>query len=504
MTERPNIVLIMTDQQRADFSSAEGYPLDPMPFLDALGERGARFRHAYTPMPTCGPARCSLLTGRFPKATRVRENWGLANITAETDLPSVLREHGYSINLAGKNHTYLTERDFDWSSKYMHTGGGRADRRTDADAEFDEWLDALDHGVSPQPTPFPLENQPPCRVVSDAIACLDERDREKPFFLWLSFAEPHNPYQVPEPYFSMFPEEAIPDRAAGPEAIEAKGDHWRWLRTLIEEKRSGYDAEWRRYRANYLGMIRLIDDQIRRFVEHLEETGQRDNTVLIFVSDHGDYAGDYGLQRKGVGLPECLVRVPFLIAGPGVVASDTMREEFVSLVDLFPTICEMLGVDIPDGVQGRSLWPILCGQPFPEREFRSIYAELGIGGLPYRENERPSLHFPYEGPTFDELNSVTQSGNLKMVRTGNWKLLMDVEGAGELYDLDSDPAELHNRYGDPAYRERQLALTTELLRWAIRTEDDLPGGRYIRKHAPHNWLNTDDAEARHCRPRSNS
>ena len=494
MTERPNIVLIMTDQQRADFSRAEGFALDPMPFLDKLGEHGARFSHAYTPMPTCGPARCSLLTGRFPKATRVRENWGLANITAETDLPSALREHGYSINLAGKNHTYLTERDFDWSSMYMHTGGGRADRRTEDDAEFDQWLDALDHGVSSQPTPFPLENQPPYRVVRDAIACLDERDREKPFFLWLSFAEPHNPYQVPEPYFSMFPEEALPDRMAGPEAIAAKGDHWRWLRTLIEEKRPGYDEAWRRYRANYLGMVRLIDDQIRRFVEHLEATGQRDDTVLIFVSDHGDYAGDYGLQRKGVGLPECLVRVPFFIAGPGVVASDAMRAEFVSLVDLFPTICEMLGIDIPDGVQGRSIWPILCGKPYPEQEFRSIYAELGIGGLPYREHERPPLHFPYEGPTFDELNSVTQSGNLKMVRMGRWKLLLDVEGNGELYDLESDPAELDNRYGDPACREQQLAMTTELLRWTIRTEDDLPGGRYIRKHAPHNWVNACGAD----------
>src|SRR5688572_17851466 len=109
MTHRPNIVLIMTDQQRADFSHAEGYPLDPTPFVDRLGREGARFRHAYTPMPTCGPARCSLMTGRWPKATRVRENSGLGNITALTDLPHTLREQGYRILLSGKNHTHLTE-----------------------------------------------------------------------------------------------------------------------------------------------------------------------------------------------------------------------------------------------------------------------------------------------------------------------------------------------------------------------------------------------------------
>lgn len=487
MNDRPNIVLIMTDQQRADFSRAEGYPLDPTPFVDELGREGARFRHAYTPMPTCGPARCSLMTGRWPKATRVRENAALGHITALTDLPTTMREQGYRVLLSGKNHTYLSENDFDWSSMYMHDGGGRPDRRTERDAAVDEWLKSLDHGVHPEPTPYPLENQPPYRVVSDAMAGLDRTDADAPFFLWLSFAEPHNPYQVPEPYFSMFPENGIPDRAAGLEAIDARGGTWRWLRDLIEEKRPGYDDAWRRYRASYLGMIRLIDDQIRRFVDWLDRSGHLDDTVLIFMSDHGDYAGEYGLQRKGVGLPEVLTRVPLVFRGPGIVANDAMREEFVSLVDIYPTICDMLGLPIPDGVQGRSLWPILAGEPFPEDEFRSIYAELGVGGIHYTEHERPPLHFPYEGPTFDELNSVTQSGNMKMVRMGDWKLTMDSQGNGEMYDLAIDPFELDNRYGTPDHADRQLALMTELVRWTIRTEDDLPVARYVRKRPDRNW-----------------
>ena len=488
MPSRPNIVLVMTDQQRADFSAAEGYPLDPTPFIDHLGTTGARFRHAYTPMPTCGPARTSLLTGRYPKATRVRENSGLANIQAEEHLPGTLHDFGYATWLAGKNHSFLPDDAFDWASTYMHTGGGRPDRRTSADAGFDAWLNDLDHSSYPEPTPFPLERQQPYRIVSDAISILDQHDSNQPFFLWLSFPEPHNPYQVPEPYFSLFPEDDIPDRLAGPEVIPSKGPKWLWLRTLIEEKRPGYDTAWRRYRANYLGMLRLIDDQIRRFVEHLQAMGQWENTVLVFLSDHGDYAGDYGLQRKGVGLPECLVRVPLIITGPGIPASPSQRDEFISLVDLYPTICEMLGLPIPECVQGRSLWPILTGEPFPTEEFRSIHAELGVGGLHYTADERPPLHFPYEGPTFDELNSVTQSGNLKMVRRGDWKLLFDSEGNGELYNLATDPAELVNHYGTPEWFEVQLALTTELLQWTIRTEDDLPGGRYLRKHHPRNWL----------------
>jgi arylsulfatase A-like enzyme len=428
------------------------------------------------------------MTGRFPKATRVRENSALGNVTALSDIPTMLREQGYSINIAGKNHSYVKKEDFDWVSMYMHNGGGREDRRTKDDAAFDEWLVSLDHHVFPEPSPFPLENQLPFRVVSDAMACLEARKAEQPFFLWLSFAEPHNPYQVPEPYFSMFPEEDIPDREAGLDAIAAKGGKWQWLRDLIEEKRPGYDDTWRRFRATYLGMIRLIDDQIRRFVEHLEATGELENTVLIFMSDHGDYAGEYGLQRKGVDLPECLVRVPLMFAGPGIRRNVHLRSEFVSLVDVFPTLCEMLEAPIPDGVQGRSLWPLLSGEEFPEEEFRSIYVEIGIGGLHYTVEERPELHFPYEGASFDCLNSVTQSGNLKLVRMGDWALLMDSQGNGQMYDLASDPAEVTNLFGDSIHRDKQLEMTTELLRWTIRTEDDLPGGRYVRKRPAHNWF----------------
>jgi arylsulfatase A-like enzyme len=487
MSSRPNIVLILTDQQRADFFRSEGFGLDTMPFLDALSAQGARFRRAYTPTPVCAPARCSLFTGRFPKATRVRENGGIQNIFRPQDLVEILRERGYSINLAGKNHSYLKAQDFDfYAAPYWHEKGGRPERRSPEQVRFDDWLSALEHRVCPEPTPFPIESQLAYRVVSDAIECVQTRD-DRPFFLWLSFPEPHNPYQVPEPYFSLFPEAEIPERIAGPEAAQVKGSKWRWMQRLLEEKLPGHDAHWRRYRANYCGMLRLLDDQIRRFVGCLEASGLRENTLLIVTADHGDYAGDYGLQRKGVELPECLVRVPLLFVGPEIGGQASPREEFVSLVDLMPTLCEMLGAEIPYGVQGRSLWPLLIGETSPPEEFRSIYAEVGFGGLPYSEQERPELHFPYERPGFDELNTVTQSGNLKMVRMGRWKLLFDLLGCGQLYDLEQDPGELNNRFEDPGCREVRREMVEELLRWTIRTEDDLPGGLYRPKRTERNW-----------------
>ncbi len=480
VASRPNIVLIMTDQQRADFSRAEGFALDTTPFIDRLATMGVRFERAYTPMPVCGPARCSMLTGRFPRATHVRENGGLRHAFYNADLISLLRDAGYRVHLCGKNHSHRTRADFDFWSEYGHVGGGRRDRRTAAQAEFDAWLQALDHGVALEPTPFPLSCQLPFRIVDDALECLEEQ-RDTPFFLWLSFPEPHNPYQVPDPYFHLFPEAEIPERRAGPEAAEWKGPKWRWMRRLWESKRPGYDAAWPRYRANYCGMLRLIDDQIERFVDGLRSAGRSEDTLLIFVSDHGDYAGDYGLQRKGIGLPECLVRIPMVWCGPGITPQAPVADAFVSLVDVLPTLCEVMGAEVPYGVQGRSLWPLLQGQSGAETALDSIYAELGIGGRSYAEDEYPPLHFAYAGPHLDELNSFTQSGLLKMVRRGPYKLLYSEDGRGELYQVEQDPAELHDLWNEPGYAEIRAELTLEMLRWMLHTEDGLPTARYLPK-----------------------
>lgn len=464
----PNVVLIMTDQQRAGFTAGEGFALNTMPFLDSLAAQGMRFPRAYTTAPACVPARTSMLTGRFPTATRVRQNSAASSVVRGDDLLDVLRSQGYALHFSGKPHMYRGHGDFDtYDGPYMHTRGP-------APTDFDDWLDTLNHGVAAEPTPFPLEEQFPYRIVSDAIAALPRADR--PFFSWLSFPEPHNPYQVPSPYFELFPE--VPDRLCGPEGAEAKGGMFLWLRRLIEEKRPGYDEQWRRYRSSYCGMLRLIDDQIRRYVEHLQAIGAWEDTVLMFVSDHGDYVGDYGLQRKGAGMPECLMRIPFAVIGPRV-APGVVSDAFASLADVLPTVCSLVGAEIPFGVQGRSLQPVLAGGS--TEAFDSIYAERGYGGAGYGVEDRPPLHFPYNGPTFDELNSVTQSGLTVMVRRDRWKLTCDGEGVIELYDVEADPAELRNLADDPGLTAIRTQLVEDLLKWRVRVADDLPLAAYTPK-----------------------
>jgi arylsulfatase A-like enzyme len=487
---KPNVLLIMADQHRAGLTRRSGYALDTMPALDSLADRGLSFDLAYTTAPLCVPARVSMLTGRWPHAHRVRENAGAKHAFFEQDLFDICKALGYRRGLVGKNHSHLGPDKMDYFRPYSHNGALKPTPVTPDEAKFDAWLTQLNHGVGKQPTPFPVELQLPYRIVSHALEFLKETG-DQPFLLWVSFPEPHNPYQVPKPYFDMFPPESVPSRCCGPEVLQKKSFKWRWLRGLQEATYPGYDDYWQRTKSNYLGMLRLIDDQLARLFRYMDERGLWENTIVVYVSDHGDYLTDYGLMRKGVGLPEALVRIPMVWAGYGIQARAADRL-FVSLADVMPTLCEALGAEIPRGTQGRSLWPLLRGQPFPREEFRSVYAEVGFGGLHYDERDNLPYSIAQGGPTgaprsFDELNPCTQSGYTKMVRMGSWKLVFDMLGNGELYNLEEDPYELDNRYGRPEVAGIQMQLLEELLAWTIRTQDTLPTARYAVKWASRGW-----------------
>ena len=300
-----------------------------------------------------------------------------------------------------------------------------------------------------------------------------------PFFLWLSFPEPHNPYQVPEPYFSMFPPETLPPTLSDRSALDVKGFKYQWLRHIGETAFPDYEEQLPRARSNYLGMLRLIDDQVRRFFDYLDSKGLRDDTIVIFLSDHGDYVGEYGLVRKGAELPEVLIRIPFVVVGPGVLASDGPHPAHVSMADVMPTICEAMGIDIPRGVQGRSLWALLTGEEYPKEEFDSAYSEHGFGGLHYTADDDFGAHGDGLSPAigFDELNGWSQSGTMRAIRKGDWKLVFDMQEHGQLYNLAEDPVELNNLFDQPDYADIQSKMLAGLLGWTLRAQDPLPRPR---------------------------
>jgi arylsulfatase A-like enzyme len=491
MPQVPNIVIIMTDQQRADVSAREGFPLDTTPTLDALAREGTWFDRAYTTSPVCAPARVSMLTGRYPAATRVRTNHNIEDATYEVDLVDVLRERGYATAMCGKNHSHLTPARVDHWYPLGHAAGYRQPGRTVQEEAFDQWLYDLQHRASMAPTPYPLACQGPYRAVSDAMSWIAGLDAQ-PFFLWLTFAEPHNPYQVPEPYFSMFPVETLPATRSDERALASKGFKYQFTWELGHLGFVDYDAQRPRARANYFGMLRLIDGQVERFLTFLDERGLREETILVFLSDHGDFVGEYGLVRKGPEMPECLMRVPMSWAGPRIRHGASPHAAHVSLVDVMPTLCEAIGVPLPPGVQGRSLWPLLTGAAYPAAEFASAYAEQGFGGLHYtEEDELVALADDGLNPSvsFDCLNSRSQSGTMRMLRRGRWKLILDMQGAGQLYDLEDDPVELNNLYGQPEVSRVERALLAELLAWTLRAQDPLPlpRQRYVMKTDPRNY-----------------
>lgn len=499
---RPNVVLVTTDQHRADLTAREGYPVVTTPFLDGLAADGAWFDRAYAASPTCVPSRVSLLTGRYPTATRVWVNGDQHAATYERDLVGVLANAGYETALVGKNHSHLDPDRLDHHVGFGHFGarGDAREDRTDRERAFDDWLRETaivegGGGLATEATPFPVECQIAARCVSAARSWLAARDGG-PFFLWLSIPEPHNPYQAPEPYHSMFPPSDLPPLDAGPDALAGRRFKWRWMRELCEARWERAAPEWdhddllARLRATYHGMLRMVDDQVRRFVAGLEDEGLREDTLLVVHGDHGDFGGRYGLMRKGVDLPEATTRVPLVVDGPGIDPTDGPSHAHVSLVDLLPSVCDAVGVDTPRGVQGRSLWPLLTGDERWRAEqgtsddpgraeqgtgdgdaFRSVYAECGDGGPHYGPGDAP----PLAEASLDEINEVTQSGRTCMVRRGRWKLVVDRDDGAELYDLSVDPAETTDLAGRSEHAEVRADLLAELARWSLRVRDPLPG-----------------------------
>jgi arylsulfatase A-like enzyme len=474
----PNIVIIMTDQQRADLVARAGYALDTMPFCDALARSGQWFDRAATPSPQCVPARVSMFTGRFPSAHGVRTNHHAIQ-RPTPDLVSLLRQAGYRTALCGKNHSHLPGHHFDAAWEYWHCRSTVANRAPEDEA-FEDYLDRSVHHLVREPTPFPPERQFPHRIVDHACQWVDAQAGQ-PFFLWLSFPEPHNPYQVPHPYYDLFPPASLPPAEGDEGDLAGRQFAWRWCRDAFTSAFPDYRATRDRARSNYLGMLRLLDDQIARFVGHLDRRGLRERTLLIVTSDHGDFAGAYGLLRKGPGLPEVLTRIPMIWNGPGVAAGDGANPAHVSLVDVLPTLCALAGIAPPTGVQGRDLGPLLRGADDPAR-FRSMLVEQGFGGAAHDGSEphdprsdgwRPSPGGDAWG-AYDELNGRTQSGVRRAVRCGDWKIIAHGDGTRELYDLASDPFERCNRWSDPACAAARQRLTDELLGWLLHVEDPLP------------------------------
>jgi len=463
--QRPNIVLILTDQQKAASMPLYGNPVVRMPNLEQFAANAVRFTHGFTSCPLCVPARVSTFTGQYPSTHGSPDN-NLLMAPGKAHLLRRLKEAGYATGLAGKNHCFRDDdlACFDSIAECGHYGPVTDDP---VYAEPAAWLRQQRHVLKgcwgSLVNPYPPERLGTYWTVQKGIDFIS-RQHESPFFLWLSIPDPHIPFQTPEPYASMYSPTDVDMPAFREGEMDGKP-----RAQQIDSKVMCADAvsgeTIRNVRAIYYGMNSFIDNELGRFFDALAEQGLDQNTVLFYVSDHGEYLGEHRMIRKSKSAYDCLTHIPFLLRVPG--GKPGVCDEFVSLEDVMPTVLDATGLECPADVHGRSLLPIARGEPFEGRPF--AYGEYGGSNDPVQTplDEIQTCATPHS-PDFRPAMKLGGFGKMRYLRTRDWKLVAYVNDTYELYDLQNDPHELTNLAKDSAHRDVRLRMEGLLIEHMMR------------------------------------
>ncbi len=469
---QPNILWICTDQQRYDTLGCAGNQFINTPNLDNLAQNGVMFDNCFSQSPVCAPSRAAFLTGRYPVTCGCRQN-GQDIPATEVPVTKLLTDNGYRCGLSGKLHISACNpalgiemeprindgyTDFHWSH---HDGAG-----WDTHNEYWQWLD--EHGLEFKETPHPE-----CKYISYGMQeeytqsgwCVDKaidfikarQDDGQPWLFSVNIFDPHHSFNPPKSALDKFADiiDDIPLPEYVPGELENKPV---WQQTdhkgaysnpgqLEYETMSESDHRW--IKAAYWAMVEIIDRHVGRLLETLKATGMDDNTIIIFSSDHGEMLGDHGIYLKGPYFYDCLTRVPLILSGKGL-CKDRRVAELTELFDIAPTILDLCGIDIPEGMQAKSFKGILNGSELTHRD--SVYCEF------YGAN------FTYTPHAFTT-----------MVRTDQYKLTVAHRlNQGELYDLQKDPSEHNNLWNDPNYSAIKTDMLMLLTDRMAETADPLP------------------------------
>lgn len=482
-TLQKNVIVIKTDEQRFDTLGCLGSPVVQTPNLDRLAAQGVVMENTFCVSPLCVPSRVAFFTGQRPHRSGAVNNSMASHIQAgQWTFLEPLKEQGYAVGLAGKNHAFhddYFEQWFDCREEYGHWGKCHGNI-TDTDQKVSNWLRdekrpgfenarMLMEGLIEEPMPFPREECPTWRIADDAIAFVQD-NRESPFFLHCSFPDPHWPNVVCEPYYSMY----------DPKTIELDGMDIDWsthpFAHYVQSQSSGFDAytdlERKKVLATYSAQVTFIDDAVGRLLDALEELGLRERTLIVFTSDHGDLAGRFGLISKTKAFYEPILRIPLLLAGPGLPQGKRFKAE-VSNIDVMPTLFEHMGLSIPSHVQGESFLSTLRGETDEHRN--EIFAEVGSYDAP--PPPIPMDEYPAYNKKREKEDGIfwfteyTTKGRSAMVRKDGWKYCFYTGDMEELYDLNLDPLELENRANDPACASRKSDLKNRLMEWLLNAGD---------------------------------
>ena len=450
----PNILLLMTDQQRWDAMGCSGNWVKT-PNLDRIASEGVQFTNCVTTSPVCIPTRLSLATGLYPHNTGVWNNMQHTMLAETPTWMQTVRDAGYRTSLFGKTHLHphggdLRERE-DLMNAYglddvNEIGGPRASAKVLSHmtalweekglwgayrADYRERFSTKPYLV--RPSTLGLENYADVYVGQQAKQYLQNYDRQEPWCCWVSFGGPHEPWDTPEPYASMYDPETMPPVIPRPPTGERPQGH---LDRLMRRMNPTFEpGEIGRLRANYAGNVTLIDAQIGEILDAIAARGELENTVIVHTSDHGEMNGDYGLIYKSNFLNGA-VRIPLLLRTPDSTNAGSICDSPVEWIDIGPTLVELAGGELEYRQFGESLCPVLTQPEATHRDF-----------------------------------AISEIENEIMLLNQEWKAALNANGEVYLlFDVQNDPNETQNLAGRPEVADVETALRLQILERVMQTQ----------------------------------
>jgi arylsulfatase A-like enzyme len=468
---RPNYIIFMPDQLRYDsLSCTNTNSIVKTPNIDAFRRRSTLFTNCFTQASVCSQSRCSMFTGTYPHVSGHRS---LENLIKpwEPNLFRSLKEHGYHVAcLAPRGDTFaptvtelsVTEYGFLETPEYAPKFGvGKADPVAD-----DLWGRLFYRGLRDADKASDYDDA----VVRSALKWLDCPPDDKPWVLFMPLIFPHCPFQVEEPYFSMYDRSSIPDIVAKPES--KTGYEPKYMKKIRERYGTARATEdiWKEIKATYYGMITRLDDQFGQIITKIDELDLWENTVTMFFTDHGEYLGDHGLIEKWPsGLSDSLTHEPLIIGGAGLPEGKTIAS-MTEMVDLVPTVFEFseIGEHFPHN--GKSWTPLLFHGATEHRTF-----SFSEGG--FLTSEEPLLEqspYPYDIKAALQHEDTSLVGKAISMRNEMWTYIYRLYEPSELYHRHDDPHELHNVAAETQYKDLVNGFEKAVLRWMVEGSDFLP------------------------------
>jgi arylsulfatase len=462
--KQPNIVFIITDQQRYDTIQALGFNYMDTPVLDRMVREGVSFENCFVSAASCAPARASLFTGLYPHTTGILKNadeWRRSWIEK-------LNEAGYHCTNIGKMHTWPFETPLGFDQRFVVEN---KDRYLEGRYYLDEWDKALRaRGLVKQQREIyrqlsdyrerlgafdwklPEDTHPDFFVGDLATWWIRNYPKKDPLFLQIGFPGPHPPYDPIPRYAEAYLKKELPLYPVSPEELAGQPQPFHGMRVhntevdhdSVVHLLNPSDAQRHRQRAHYLANVTMIDQKIGEILEALEDQGYLENGIVVFTSDHGDCLTDHGHSQKWT-MYDLVTRVPLVVWAPKRFSGRRVIEELCQQMDIGPAILELAGAEKPDPIEAVSLKPALEGEPYAGRPY--VYAEQSGDG------------------------NFTTSQFMTMVRDSRWKLVHFLdEPWGQLFDLKEDPRELKNLWESTEAQTEKNRLLAELREWNIRSQ----------------------------------